>query len=141
MTNKTVPTGVVVEDYLNTIIPERRQQDARAMDALFRHVTGFVPRMWGPSILGYGRYHYVYKSGREGDFLATGFAARKTNMVVYILPGYADFSRMLDRLGKHRAGKSCLYINRLSDIDTGVLSELIRAGLDDLAAQWPVHPE
>lgn len=96
--------------------------------------------MWGPSIVGYGRYHYVYDSGREGDFLATGFSPRAREFSIYIMPGYADFGSILDRLGKHRIGKSCLYVRRLSDIDTDVLRELILAGLDDLATYWEVHP-
>lgn len=91
-------------------------------------------------MIGYGAYHYVYDSGREGDFLATGFSPRKTNLVVYIMPGYADFGDILARLGKHKLGKSCLYINKLADIDESVLEELIRAGLDDLASRWPVSP-
>ncbi len=96
--------------------------------------------MWGPSIVGYGRYHYRYKSGREGDFLATGFSPRKTALSIYIMPGYADFGDILSRLGKHKTGKSCLYVNKLADIDPEVLSELIRAGLADLETHWPVHP-
>ena len=96
--------------------------------------------MWGPSIVGYGRYHYVYKSGREGDYLATGFSPRKSALSIYIMPGYADFGEILARLGKHKTGKSCLYVNKLADIDLDVLAELIRAGLTDLAAHWPVDP-
>lgn len=95
--------------------------------------------MWGPSIVGFGRYHYRYDSGREGDFLACGFSPRKANMTVYIMPGYQDYGEILGRLGKHRVGKSCLYINRLADVDLAVLEELIRVGLRDLDARWPVH--
>jgi hypothetical protein len=96
--------------------------------------------MWGPTMIGYGQYHYRYDSGREGDFLATGFSPRKANLSIYILPGYADFGPILSRLGKHRTGKSCLYVNRLADIDLAVLEELIRAGLEDLGRRWPVTP-
>ncbi len=96
--------------------------------------------MWGPSIVGYGRYHYRYKSGREGDFLATGFSPRKAAHSIYIMPGYADFTHILSRLGKHKLGKSCLYVNKLADIDLDVLAELIRAGLDDLEKTWSVDP-
>ena len=96
--------------------------------------------MWGPSIIGYGRYHYRYKSGREGDFLATGFSPRKANLSIYIMPGYQDYSEILNRLGKHKLGKSCLYVNKLADIDLEVLAELIRAGLQDLDRVWPVQP-
>lgn len=96
--------------------------------------------MWGEAIVGYGRYHYRYKSGREGDFLATGFAPRKSALSIYIMPGYADFGDILARLGKHKTGKSCLYVNKLADIDLEVLADLIRAGLCDLATHWSVEP-
>ncbi len=96
--------------------------------------------MWGASMIGYGRYHYRYKSGREGDFLATGFSPRKSALSIFIMPGYADFGDILTRLGKHKLGKSCLYVNKLADIDLDVLSELIRAGLKDLDQHWPVQP-
>ena len=138
--NKTVPTDQSVEDFLNSVQSERRAEEARALDELFRATTGFDPVMWGPSMIGYGRYHYRYASGREGDFLATGFSPRKSALVIYIMPGYADFGDILVRLGKHKLGKSCLYVNTLADIDIQVLSELIRAGLDDLGRIWPVEP-
>lgn len=136
--NKTRATDADVAGFLASVEPDRKRDDAVALDRIFREATGYEPRMWGPSIIGYGRYHYVYDSGREGDFLATGFSPRKANLVVYIMPGYSDFGPILDRLGKWKKGKSCLYINRLSDIDAGVLKELIRAGLNDLDAKWPV---
>ena len=137
---KTVPTQANVGAFLAAVEPERRRLDAERLDVLFRSVTGFVPQMWGPSIVGYGRYDYVYASGRSGSFLATGFSPRKAALSIYILPGYADFGPLLSRLGKHKTGKSCLYINKLADVDTDVLAELIRAGLDDLAGHWPVKP-
>ncbi|MGJ8621737.1 MAG: DUF1801 domain-containing protein [Yoonia sp.] len=138
--NKTQVTPVSVDDFIASVDHPTRRADAQALNALFREITGWVPRMWGPSIIGYGQYHYIYDSGREGDFLATGFSPRKTNLSVYIMPGYADFSDILARLGKHKIGKSCLYINKLADVDLGVLAELIRAGLKDLEAKWPVTP-
>lgn len=88
-------------------------------------VTGYPAKMWGPSIIGFGRYHHRYDSGREGDFLLTGFSPRKANLVVYILPGYDDISEQLGRLGKHRVGKSCLYVNKLADVDLAVLEEIV----------------
>ncbi|QQA43735.1 DUF1801 domain-containing protein [Pelagovum pacificum] len=136
--NKTQPTGSDVTAFLEAVENPVRRADGLALDALFRDVTGYGPRMWGPTIVGYGRYHYRYDSGREGDFLATGFSPRKANLSIYIMPGYQDYGTILARLGKHKLGKSCLYVNRLSDIDTDVLSELIRAGLRDLDARWPV---
>lgn len=138
--NKTQPTEVRVEDFLAQVEPEQKRLDGLRLDALFREVTGFQPVMWGPTIVGYGRYHYIYKTGREGDSLATGFSPRKANLSIYIMPGYAEFGDLLDRLGKHKIGKSCLYINKLADVDEGVLAELIRAGLRDLATYWPVQP-
>ena len=95
--------------------------------------------MWGPSIVGYGRYDYTYPTGHSGSFLATGYSPRKAALSIYILPGYTDYRSILSRLGKHKTGKSCLYINKLADVDLDVLSELIRAGLKDLATHWPVH--
>ena len=138
--NKTQPTGTDVHDFIANVEPDWKRADAERLDEIFRETTGFEPVMWGPSIVGYGRYHYVYKSGREGDFLATGFAPRKAALSIYIMPGYADFGGILDRLGKHKIGKSCLYVNKLADIDMDVLAELVRAGLDDLATRWPVSP-
>lgn len=110
------------------------------MLALFAETTGWEPRLWGASIIGFGRYAYRYDSGYGGESLATGFAPRKAELSVYIMPGYADFGDILARLGPHRMGKSCLYLRRLSAVDEGVLGELIRAGLKDLATRWPVHP-
>ena len=138
--NKTQATAVPVADFIAAVDNPTRRADAETLDALFREVTGWEPRMWGPSLIGYGEYHYVYDSGREGDFLATGFSPRKANLVVYILPGYTDFGPILDRLGKWKKGKSCLYINKLADVDTDVLRELIRAGIDDLSKTWEVRP-
>lgn len=137
--NKTQMTGGDVDRLLDTVTPERRRDEARALDALFRRVTGWQPRLWGPSMVGYGQYHYRYESGREGDFLATGFSPRKAALSIYILPGYADFGDILARLGKHKLGKSCLYLTRLEHADMDVLAELIAAGLADLNRRWPVQ--
>ena len=139
-TNKTQPTEADVRTFLAGVTPPSKAQDAARLDQLFREVTGFQPVMWGEAIVGYGQYHYRYKSGREGDFLATGFAPRKSALSIYIMPGYADFGDILARLGKHKIGKSCLYVNKLADIDLDVLADLIRAGLHDLATHWPVEP-
>lgn len=138
---KTQVTAQSVSSFLNSIAHETRKADGLALDHLFRAVTGFTPRMWGPSIVGYGRYHYRYATGREGDYLATGFSPRKANLSIYIMPGYGEFGPILDRLGKYKTGKSCLYINKLADVDEEVLAELIRAGLEDLDGRWPVHPD
>jgi hypothetical protein len=139
MTNKTQPADQPFQDFLSRVSPPLRAAEARELDALFRRVTGFDPVMWGDSLVGYGAYHYRYETGREGDFLATGFSPRKAALSVYIMPGYADFSAILSRLGPHRLGKSCLYVTRLDRIDLNVLAELITAGLNDLGQRWPIR--
>ncbi len=126
--------------FLAAVAPPRRHDEARRLDALFREVTGWQPRLWRGGILGYGTYDYTYASGRSGTYFATGFAPRRARLSIYILPGYADFGPILNRLGKHRMGKSCLYLNALQDADPDVLTELIRAGLADLSRRWPVRP-
>ena len=139
--NKTRATDVSVDAYIDTIEHPVRRADAIRLNRIFQDVTGFAPKMWGPTIIGYGRYDYTYDSGRQGSFLATGFAPRKANQVIYIMPGYSDFAPILDRLGKWKKGKSCLYINKLADVNETVLAELIRAGVDDLNKIWPVQPD
>lgn len=136
--NKTQMTAIPVADFIASVEPERRRSEAETLVALFGKTTGWAPRMWGPSIIGFGQYHYKYDSGREGDFLATGFSPRKARLSIYILPGYADYASMLSRLGKHALGKSCLYVNKLDDIDLDVLAELIAAGVRDLGRKHPV---
>ena len=140
MPNKTQATDQNVIDFLTSIDHTQRRADAIELDTLFQQVTGYNPIMWGETIVGYGQYHYKYESGRQGDFLATGFSPRKANFSVYIMPGYSDFGDILKDIGKHKLGKSCLYFNKLADIDTDVLAKLICAGLDDLNTIWPVMP-
>lgn len=139
--NKTQATDADVTAFLKAVAHPVRRADGLALDALFQRVSGFKPRMWGPSLVGYGRYDYTYESGRQGSFLATGFSPRKANLSIHIMPGYADYGEMLDRLGKHKKAVSCLYVNKLADIDLAVLEEIIGAGLRDLGALWPVHAE
>ena len=139
--NKTQPTAVDVADFLNSIEHETRRADGFALLDLFNRVTGLKPKMWGPSIIGYGRYHYRYESGREGDFLITGFSPRKSALSIYIMPGYRDMSDKLARLGKHRTGKSCLYINKLADIDPAVLEEIVLDGVAYVKANYQVFDE
>ncbi|MBW4709803.1 DUF1801 domain-containing protein [Roseobacter sp. YSTF-M11] len=129
-----------VTAFLDSVAPERRHREAAQLDRMFRQVTGWRPRLWRSGILGYGSYDYTYASGRSGTHLATGFSPRKAKLSVYIMPGYTDFGHILADLGKHSIGKSCLYINKLEDVDMDVLGRLVRAGLDDLATRWPVHP-
>lgn len=121
-------------------VDENRRAEADQLLDLFGRVTGWEARLWGASMVGFGRYAYRYESGHGGESLATGFSPRKAELSVYILPGYADFGPILSRLGPHRIGKSCLYLKRLDKVDRGVLAELIAAGLEDLAGRWPIHP-
>lgn len=135
--NETQPTKASVATFLDAIEDEDRRRDCKAIARIMRRVSGKRPSMWGSSIVGYGKYHYRYESGREGNFFRTGFSPRKQDITVYVMPGYTDFADILARLGKHRTGKSCLYIKRLSDVDVDVLEELIRAGWEDMARRYP----
>lgn len=134
--NKTKPTTQTVKQYIATL-SETQQQQVQTLLEVFSKATGMQPVMWG-SMVGYGSYHYVYESGREGDFFATGFAIRAHGPTVYIMPGYQDYGDMLANLGPHKLGKSCLYIKNLDNIDMVVLTKLIKRGLRDLAQIYPV---
>jgi hypothetical protein len=123
--NKTQPTEQSVTYYLACLQPDRKREDAMAVNAMMRRVTGELPKMWGNSIIGFGKTHYRYDTGREGDWFLVGFAPRKTNITLYIMPGFKQYGPLLKRLGKHKKGKSCLYINKLADIDMGVLEKLV----------------
>ncbi len=136
--NKTRETDSSVSQFIDNVDHPTRKSDALVLIELFKDITGYSPKMWGPTIIGFGQYHYIYDSGREGDCCATGFSPRKANLSIYIMPGYNDYSEILGRLGKYKIGKACLYVNKLADIDLIVLEELIRAGLKDLDAKWPV---
>jgi hypothetical protein len=136
---KTAFTPLDPDHWLETVDPVRRD-DAALLLGLFGRATGWKPQLWGASIVGFGRYQYQYDSGHSGESAATGFAPRKPEVVIYILPGYDGLAPLLARLGPHRTGKSCLYLKGLDRIDPGVLEELIRAGLADLASRWPLHP-
>ncbi|MEE2944234.1 MAG: DUF1801 domain-containing protein [Pseudomonadota bacterium] len=138
--NKTVAETTDPIAFISSVEHPTRRADAETLLELFSDVTGYEAVMWGSSIIGFGKYHYVYDSGREGDFLATGFSPRKSNLSIYIMPGYQDYGDILARLGKHKMGKSCLYVNKLADIDLDVLRELIARGLEDLAKIWTVEP-
>lgn len=123
---KTKPTGVRVEDFIESVESETRRTDAYHLLRMMKSITGEPPVMWGPSMIGFGSYHYKYASGHEGDSFITGFSPRKASLVVYIIPGFDQYKDYLARLGPHKTGSSCLYIKRLADIDTSILEELIR---------------
>lgn len=123
--NKTKATKVSVAEFVNSIEDGQKRADARKVAAMMRRATGKRAKMWGPSIVGYGTYHYEYESGREGDFMITGFSPRRQALTVYILAGFGRFETLMGKLGKYKTGKSCLYIKRLSDVDEKVLEKLI----------------
>ena len=123
---KTQKTDASVEGFLNAVENERRRADSFALLELMREVTGEEPAMWGTSIVGFGTYSYQYASGREGEWMQVGFSPRKRNLTLYIMPGFDGYRSLLEKLGKYRTGKSCLYINKLDDVDLPTLRELIR---------------
>lgn len=125
--NKTQPTDASVEDFLDGVENSTRRQDGFRLLELMKAATGETPVMWGPGIVGFGSYHYRYASGREGDTVAVGFSPRKGSLSLYGLTYAPEAAELLPRLGKHKAGAGCLYINTLEDVDEAVLAELIRA--------------
>ncbi|MEX0703198.1 MAG: DUF1801 domain-containing protein [Planctomycetales bacterium] len=129
---KTKPTGESVESFLDAIADERKRADAYAILALMREVTGEAPRMWGPSIVGFGSYHYKYATGREGDWPLTGFSPRKRNLTLYVGCDIERYANLLKKLGKHTTGKGCLYVKRLDDIHLPTLKELVKRSVKDL---------
>lgn len=135
--NKTRATSASVTDYLDAIANDAQRDDCRALAKLLQKSTKQKPRMWGPSIVGFGSYHYTYDSGREGDACLTGFSARGREIVVYVMPGAKHEGALLAKLGKHRRGKACLYIKRLGDVDTAVLVQLVANSIAHLRAQYP----
>lgn len=125
--NKTQPTEQSVESFLDSVEDEQKRADSYTLLKLIGEITGDKPVMWGSSIVGFGTYHYKYASGREGEFMVTGFSPRKRNLTIYIMPGFDQYAQMLSRLGKYKTGRSCLYVNKLADIDVDVLRELLEA--------------
>ena len=123
--NKTKATDASVDDYIASRANPQQQADCRELMALFKRVTRQTPRMWGPSIVGYGSYGYTYESGRTGEAPLAGFAIRGRELVVYLAPDVPEQSSLLSKLGKHRIGKSCLYFKQLADLDSAVLERLV----------------
>lgn len=134
---KTKATGTDVAAFIDAVEPPQRREDAKTLCALMARISGEPPAMWGPSIVGFGRYHYRYDSGHEGDMARISFAPRKAQLVLYIVMGFPRYDALLARLGKYSTGKSCLYIKTLADVDMAVLEELVQAGWDDMAARYP----
>ena len=137
---KTKATTVSVADYIAALPDEQRREEAAVIDALFRRVTALEPKMWGPSIIGYGSYNYKYESGREGTMCRAGFSPRKAALTLYAMGGpgeMAEGAALFARLGKHTMGKGCLYIKKLPDVDLAVLEALVTMSWERMNAEYP----
>ena len=133
---KTRQNDARVSEFLASIDDPQKRADARKVAAMMRRATGKRAKMWGTSIVGYDSYHYKYASGREGDFMITGYSPRKTALTVYIMPGFSGFKGLMGKLGKYKTGKSCLYIKRLSDVDETVLEKLIVESVEHMRKKY-----
>jgi len=137
---KTKPTDESVEDFLDAVDHPQKKADSFELLKIMKEVTQEEPIMWGTSIIGFGSYHYRYASGREGDWPIAGFSPRKRSLTVYLSPGLDDISDLLGKLGKHRVGKGCLYINKLSDVDTDVLKKIVKKSIEVLEKRYGSTP-
>jgi len=134
---KMVPTKVSVQTFVNGLDDERRRREATALISLMKKVTGEKPVMWGPSIIGFGSYHYKYASGREGDAPRAGFSPRRAALTVYCVPGFAAQRDLLGRLGPHKTSVTCLYIRRLDDVDVDVLRTIVEGSFEAVNERYP----
>ena len=134
---KTKPTTISVDDFVAAVEHPGRREDARTLIELLTEISGEPPVMWGPSIIGFGRYHYRYESGHEGDAPLVGFSPRKANTVLYMTAYHDERADFLSRLGKHKSGQSCVYVNRLSDVDIDVVAEMARWTIKSTRERYP----
>ena len=134
--NKTQPTQASPVAVLEALDDEKKKEDSFTLLKLIEEQTGYEPVMWGDSIIGYGKYHYKYQSGRTGEFMITGFAPRKRNLTIYIMPGFDQYDSLMQELGKFKTGRSCLYVNKLADIDLEVLRTLISKSVDYMRQKY-----
>jgi hypothetical protein len=137
--NKTRFTGASVDDYIASRANDQQRADCRELIALLKKATRRSPRMWGPSIVGFGSYRYTYESGRSGEAPLAGFAIRGRELVVYLMPGQDGQKSLLPRLGPHKMGKSCLYFKRLADLDKSVLTQLVANSITDVRRRHGSH--
>ena len=129
---KTQPTRNSPSVFIKAVEDYKRRKDCITLLGLMKEITGKPAKMWGTSIVGFGRYHYKYKSGREGDWFVTGFSPRKQNLTIYIMPGFSKYKKIMKNLGKYKLGVSCLYIKSLDDVDQKLLRELIEKSIQDM---------
>jgi hypothetical protein len=134
---KTQPTDQQVKEFLNSVEDEKKREDSFEVMELMKEVTGEEPVMWGSSIIGYGSYHYKYESGREADWMLAGFSPRKQNLTLYIMAGFDEYDGLIEKLGKYKIGKSCLYVKKLEDIDLDVLRELVSRSVEHMKKTNP----
>lgn len=134
--NKTTETEASVDDFLNSVADEKKRADSFEVKAMMERLTGHPAKMWGPAIVGFGSYHYKYDSGREGDFLKVGFSPRAQNLTLYIMPGFGRYEELMQKLGKYKTGKSCLYLKKLEDVDKAVLEELIHESYNYMSDKY-----
>lgn len=132
---KTKPTVQAAEDFLATVTDAQRRTDCFSLIELMQKATGVKPVMWGSSIIGFGKYKYRYESGHEGEWPVIGFSPRKNDLTLYIMPGFDNYDALMQKLGKFKTGKSCLYLKRLSDVDQQVLNQLIAASVTAMASK------
>lgn len=135
---KTRKTKASVRAFIDAIEDEQKRKDANELLSLMRRITCKRAAMWGDSIIGFGEYHYKYKSGREGDWPITGFSPRKQNISIYIMPGFSKYKKQLSKLGKHKHSVSCLYVKRLSDINMNILEDIVRDSVEQMKLIYSV---
>ncbi len=134
--NKTVENDANVDQFLNSVENSQKKAESFRVKEMMEQITGFKPKMWGTSLVGFGSYHYKYATGREGDMLKVGFSPRKAAMTIYIMPGFERYDDLMSKLGKYKTGKSCLYIKKLSDVDEEVLKELITESYEYMTKKY-----
>lgn len=138
-TLKTQENKASVKQFIDGLENSSRKKDCLTVRKMMQEITGKRAKMWGSSIVGFGSYHYKYASGREGDYFVTGFSLRKQNFTIYIMPGYTNYSHLLDKIGKYKMGKSCLYVKSLDDIDLDVLRTLITESVNEMKALYKTN--
>ncbi|WP_205512423.1 DUF1801 domain-containing protein [Longitalea arenae] len=136
-TNKTTETQNSVHDFLNAVADETKRADSYQLLQLMKDHSGFKPKMWGPSIVGFGSYHYKYASGREGDAPLVGFSPRAKEISLYFAQDFSDREKLLQQLGKHRSGVGCVYIKKLQDVNIEILVKLISSSVNHLQKKYP----
>lgn len=135
--NKTAETDHSVTDFINKVTSEVKRKDSFRLIKIFKSITGCEPRMWGPSIIGFGKYHYKYASGHEGDSPLAAFSPRKDSLVIYIATEFEKREELLSQLGKHKSSKSCVYAKKLDDIDVAVLETIIKNSISHVTKLYP----